>query len=76
MTLGEAETQLAKADLKPVVQLRVPSAQPPGTVVAQDPPGGQAKRGSTVRLNVSTGRAAGGTGATGAGGPTGVTGTG
>jgi eukaryotic-like serine/threonine-protein kinase len=79
MTLGQAETQIAKAGLKPVVQLRVPSAQPPGTVVAQNPPGGQAKRGSTVRLNVSTGSAAGATGATGtngSGGPTGPTGTG
>jgi eukaryotic-like serine/threonine-protein kinase len=76
MTTGQAETQLAKAGLKPVIQLRVPSAQPPGTVVAQNPPGGQAKRGSTVRLNVSTGAAAGSSGATGASGPTGPTGTG
>jgi eukaryotic-like serine/threonine-protein kinase len=76
MTLGEAETQIAKAGLKPVVQLRVPSAQPPGTVVAQNPPGGQAKRGSAVRLNVSTGSAAssGASGATGASGPTGASG--
>ena len=77
MTLGEAETQIAKAGLKPAIQLHVPSAQPPGTVVAQNPPGGQAKRGSTVRLNVSTGSAAGPTGPTGtSGGPTGPTGTG
>jgi eukaryotic-like serine/threonine-protein kinase len=79
MTLGEAETQLAKGGLKPVVQLRVPSAQPPGTVVAQNPPGGQAKRGSQVELNVSTGSASGAsgaTGATGASGPTGPSGTG
>ena len=39
MSLGEAETQLAKASLKPAVQLRVPSAQPAGAVVAQDPAG-------------------------------------
>ena len=70
MSLGEAETQLAKAGMKPAVQLRVPSAQPAGTVVAQNPPGGQAKRGSRVGLNVSTGSAAG------ASGPTGPTGTG
>jgi len=69
MSLGEAETQIAKAGLKPAVQLRVPSAQPAGTVVAQSPPGGQAKRGSRVGLNVSTGSAAGATGATG---PTGT----
>jgi eukaryotic-like serine/threonine-protein kinase len=75
-TLGEAETRLAKAGLKPVVQLRVPSAQPPGTVVAQNPPGGQAKRGSAVRMNVSTGSASGASGATGASGPTGPSGTG
>jgi len=75
-SLGEAETQLAKAGLKPAVQLRVPSAQPVGTVVAQNPPGGEAKRGSRVGLNVSTGSAAGSSGANGASGPTGATGTG
>jgi eukaryotic-like serine/threonine-protein kinase len=72
MSLGEAETQIAKAGLKPAVQLRVPSAQAAGTVVAQSPPGGQAKRGSRVGLNVSTGSAAGSSGATGATGPTGT----
>jgi len=71
VTVGDAETQLAKAGLKGVVQLHVPSAQPTGTVVAQNPPGGQARRGSTVRLNVSTGSGAGASGATGATGPTG-----
>jgi serine/threonine-protein kinase len=70
MSVGEAETQLAKAGLKPAVQLHVPSAQAAGTVVAQNPPGGQAKRGSRVGLNVSTGSAAG------ASGPTGPSGTG
>ena len=74
VTVGDAETQLAKAGLKGVVQLRVPSAQPAGTVVAQNPPGGQARRGSTVRLNVSTGAGAA-SGATGATGPTGSSGT-
>ena len=33
----------------------VPSDQPIGTVVAQTPTGGQADRGSNVRLNVSSG---------------------
>ena len=64
MSVGEAETQLSNAGLKSVVQLHVPSAQPSGTVVAQNPPGGQAKRGSRVVLNVSTGSAAGPTGPT------------
>ena len=76
-SVGDAETTLAKAGLKGVVQLHVPSAQPSGTVVAQNPPGGKAKRGSEVKLNVSTGAgASGSTGATGATGPTGPTGTG
>jgi serine/threonine-protein kinase len=79
-SLGDAETALAKAGLKGNVQLHVPSAQPTGTVVAQNPPGGQAKRGSTVQLNVSTGAGAssggGATGTTGATGATGPTGTG
>ena len=76
-SVGDAETTLAKAGLKGVVQLHVPSAQPSGTVVAQNPPGGKAKRGSEVKLNVSTGAGASGTtGATGASGPTGPTGTG
>jgi eukaryotic-like serine/threonine-protein kinase len=72
ISLGNAETQLANANLEPVVQLRVPSAQPPGTVVAQDPPGGRAKRDSAVKLNVSTGSAAGASGASGPSGPTGT----
>ena len=76
-SVGDAETALAKAGLKGVVQLHVPSAQPSGTVVAQNPPGGQAKRGSKVALNVSTGAgASGSTGATGSTGPTGPTGSG
>jgi eukaryotic-like serine/threonine-protein kinase len=74
-SVGDAETELAKAGLKPVVQLHVPSAKPEGTVVAQNPPGGKAKRGSRVALNVSTGEAAAGaSGATGPSGPTGATG--
>jgi serine/threonine-protein kinase len=73
-SVGDAMTALAKAGLKGVVQLHVPSAQPAGTVVAQNPPGGQAKRGSTVRLNASTGTASNGSGSGGSGGTTGVTG--
>jgi eukaryotic-like serine/threonine-protein kinase len=75
-SLGDAETALAKAGLKSNVQLRVPSAQPAGTVVAQNPPGGQAKRGSTVQLNVSTGAGSSSGGTTGTTGATGPTGTG
>ena len=78
-SVGDALNALAKVGLKGVVQLHVPSAQPAGTVVAQNPPGGQAKRGSTVRLNASTGTgssSSGSSGATGASGPTGATGTG
>jgi serine/threonine-protein kinase len=71
-SVGEAETTLAQHGLKGVVQLHVPSSQPAGTVVAQDPPGGQAKRNSEVKLNVSNG--SGASGATGASGPTGPTG--
>jgi beta-lactam-binding protein with PASTA domain len=33
----------------------VPSTQPAGTVVAQNPVGGKAREGSTVRLNVAPG---------------------
>lgn len=55
LSIGEAETELAKAGFKGVEQLRVPSAKPAGTVVAQSPPGGQAKVGSRVALNVSDG---------------------
>ena len=75
-TTGDAETKLAQAGLKGVVQFHVPSAQPAGTVVAQNPAGGQARKGSEVKLNVSTGTGAGASGATGATGPTGATGTG
>jgi serine/threonine-protein kinase len=70
-SVGDAETALARAGLQGNVQLHVPSAQPPGTVVAQNPPGGQAKRGSTVQLNVSTGSGSS-PGTTGATGPTGT----
>lgn len=56
-TLGTAETQLATAGLTGAVQFHVQSAQPAGTVVAQNPPGGQARQGSKVELNVSRGAA-------------------
>jgi serine/threonine-protein kinase len=75
-SVGDAETTLAKAGLKGNVQFHVPSAQPSGTVVAQNPPGGQAKRGSTVQLNVSTGAGSPGGGSPGTTGATGPTGTG
>jgi serine/threonine-protein kinase len=79
LSVGDAETQLAKAGFTGVVQFRVASAKPAGTVVAQAPPGGKAKIGSKVQLNASKGTgAAGPTGpaaATGATGPTGPTST-
>ena len=49
-----AQLAVTDAGLVPNV-VRVPSAEPEGTVVAQNPTGGEARRGSTVRLNVSTG---------------------
>ena len=53
-TEADATTQVKDAGLVPNV-VSVPSDQPAGTVVAQHPTGGQATRGSTVRLNVSSG---------------------
>ena len=53
MTRGEAEAALSSARGE---RRRVPSDEPAGTVVAQNPVGGQAQQGSTVRLNVSRGR--------------------
>ena len=55
MTRGEAEAALSSAQLEANV-VEVPSDEPAGTVVAQNPVGGQAQQGSTVRLNVSRGR--------------------
>jgi serine/threonine-protein kinase len=54
-TQSDATTQVMAAGLKPNV-VQVPSTQPAGTVVAQHPAGGQAQRGSFVRLNVSRGQ--------------------
>jgi beta-lactam-binding protein with PASTA domain len=53
-TVDQAQSDLAAAGLKPVIA-RVPSDQPVDTVVSQSPPGGQARKGSAVRLNVSEG---------------------
>jgi serine/threonine-protein kinase len=54
MPRAEAEAQLSTAKLEANV-VEVPSTQPAGTVVAQNPVGGQAREGSTVRLNVAQG---------------------
>ena len=51
---ADATEQVKSAGLVPNV-VSVPSDQPAGTVVAQHPTGGQAERGSTMRLNVSSG---------------------
>ena len=53
-TQSDAEAQLQTAGLKANV-VPVPSQEPSGTVVAQNPTSGQARKGSAVRLNVSTG---------------------
>ena len=54
---AKAVRALAAAGLSAVPKL-VPSAEPVGTVVAQSPPAGKkVKRGSRVRINVSTGAA-------------------
>ena len=51
---ADASAQVKAAGLTANV-VSVPSQEPVGTVVAQNPTGGQADRGSTVRLNVSQG---------------------
>ena len=51
---ADATAQVKAAGLVANV-VSVPSDQPVGTVVAQNPTGGQADRGSNVRLNVSSG---------------------
>jgi beta-lactam-binding protein with PASTA domain len=50
----DAEAQLSRLGLEANV-VEVPSVQPAGVVVAQHPTGGQVKKGSTVRLNISSG---------------------
>lgn len=51
---ADATAQIKAAGLG-VNVVSVPSDQPAGTVVAQNPTGGQANRGSSVRINVSSG---------------------
>jgi serine/threonine-protein kinase len=55
MTVGQAKAELSSAKLEANV-VEVPSDEEPGTVVAQNPVGGQAREGTAVRLNVSAGR--------------------
>ena len=55
LTRGQAEAELSNARLEANV-IEVPSDEPVGVVVAQNPVGGQAQQGSAVRLNVSSGR--------------------
>ena len=54
LSQADAEAELSSAGLEANV-VDVPSAEPEGTVVAQNPTGGQAREGSSVRLNVSLG---------------------
>jgi eukaryotic-like serine/threonine-protein kinase len=51
---AEAEAEIDSAKLEANV-VEVPSVEPEGTVVAQNPAGGTARQGSTVRINVSNG---------------------
>jgi beta-lactam-binding protein with PASTA domain len=55
MTRGQAEAEISSAQLEANV-VEVPSDEPVGTVVAQNPVGGQAQQGTAIRLNVSAGR--------------------
>jgi serine/threonine-protein kinase len=55
MTRGQAEGELSSAKLEANV-VEVPSDEPVGTVVAQNPVGGQVQQGTAIRLNVSAGR--------------------
>ena len=54
---AEAENEIESANLRANVVV-VPSVEPEGTVVAQNPAGGTLREGSTVRLNVSSGSSA------------------
>jgi serine/threonine-protein kinase len=64
-TQGAAVTQLTTLGLKPQLK-NVPSTQPVGQVIAQNPaPGAKVDKGSTMTLNVSSG-SGGGTTTTGA----------
>ena len=51
---SSAESEIESAKLVPNTVV-VPSDQPEGTVVAQNPAGGQLRQGETVRINVSQG---------------------
>ena len=51
---NDAVAQLEAAGLDANV-VPVPSTEPAGTVVAQNPTSGEVRRGSSVRLNVSNG---------------------
>jgi beta-lactam-binding protein with PASTA domain len=53
-TSDVAQQNLAAKGFKPTI-VQVPSDQPLGTVVAQSPSGGQARKGASVQLNVSKG---------------------
>lgn len=65
-TASDAGANLREVGLEARV-VSVPSAEPEGTVVAQNPPAAsQLRRGEFVRINVSTGQAAGGGGTGGA----------
>jgi serine/threonine-protein kinase len=55
MTRGQAEAELSTARLEANI-VDVPSDEPVGTVVAQNPVGGQVQQGTAIRLNVSAGR--------------------
>lgn len=58
-TQGAAVTQLTTLGLKPQLK-NVPSTQPAGQVIAQNPaPGAKVDKGSTVTLNVSSGSGGG-----------------
>ena len=56
LSRAEAESRLREAGFE-VRPFEVPSAEPKGTVVAQNPPGGsRAAEGESVRINVSAGQ--------------------
>ena len=53
LSRAEAEAELSSAGLEANI-VEVPSAEAEGTVVAQNPPAGQARQGSAVRLNFAS----------------------
>jgi eukaryotic-like serine/threonine-protein kinase len=64
LSLENATQKLSDAGLTARI-IRVSSSEPEGTVIAQDPPGGQkVKKGTAVRINVSQGQATATGGAT------------